>query len=105
MDEDWKKRHRFERSGDLRLPMPLLEGVACYVVAPSTGKNAGDLGDRLLGDGMVPLASALGRHASQRLALTFDESRQWVAYCANRLALPSRPEVYAQIKRWRGARN
>ena len=40
VDEDWKKRHRFERSGDLRLPMPLLEGVACYVVAPSTGKNA-----------------------------------------------------------------
>ena len=100
VDEDWKKLDRFERSRDLRLAVPLPEGVACYAIAATTGKTAGNLSDRLIGDGIVPLASALGRHANPRLALTFDESRQWVAYGIHHLDLLSRPEVYAQIKRW-----
>lgn len=79
------------------------EGVACYVIAGTTGKKEGDLSDRLIGDGIVPLASALGRHSNPRLAVTFDESRQWVAYGTNHLDLLSRPEVYAQIKRWLAA--
>jgi pimeloyl-ACP methyl ester carboxylesterase len=100
LDEDWKERDRFERSGDLRVSVPLPEGVACYAIAATTGKTAGDLTDRLIGDGIVPLASALGRHKNPRLALTFDESRQWVARGINHLDLLSRPEVYAQIERW-----
>ena len=103
VDEDWNKRDRFERSGDRRVAVPLPEGVACYAIAATTGKTAGDLTDRLIGDGIVPLASALGRHANPRLALTFDESRQWVAHGTNHLDLLSRPEVYAQIKRWLAA--
>ena len=100
VDEDWKERDRFERSDDLRVAVPLPEGVACYAIAATTGKTAGDLSDRLIGDGIVPLPSALGRHPNPRLALTFDESRQWVAYGTNHLDLLSRPEVYAQMKRW-----
>ena len=100
LDEDWKKRDRFERSGDLRVAVPLPEGVACYAIAATTGKTAGDLTDKLIGDGIVPLASALGRHTNPRLALNFDESRQWVARGINHLDLLNRPEVYAQIKRW-----
>jgi len=100
VDEDWNKRDRFERSRDLRVAVPLPEGVACYAIAASTGKMAGDLSGRLIGDGIVPLASALGHHRNPRLALTFDESRQWVAYGINHLDLLSDPEVYAQIRRW-----
>ena len=103
VDEDWNRRDRFERSGDRRTAVPLPEGVACYAIAATTGKTAGDLSDRLIGDGIVPLASALGRHANPRLALTFDESRQWVAYGTSHLDLLSRPEVYAQIRRWLAA--
>jgi hypothetical protein len=94
---------RFERSSHNRKAMPLPQGVACYAIAATTGKAAGDLSDRLIGDGIVPLASALGHHANPRLALTFDESRQWVAYDINHLELLSRPEVYAQIKQWLAA--
>jgi pimeloyl-ACP methyl ester carboxylesterase len=103
VDEDWNERDRFERGGDLRVALPLPEGVACYAIAATTGKTAGDLSDRLIGDGVVPLASALGRHANPRLALTFDESRQWVAYGTNHLDLLSQPDVYVQIKRWLAA--
>jgi hypothetical protein len=103
LDDDWNRRDRFARSGDRRVAVPLPEGVACYAVAATTGKKAGDLGDRLIGDGIVPLTSALGRHADPKLALTFDESRQWVAYGTNHLDLLSRSEVYAQIRRWLAA--
>jgi len=100
LDEDWDKGDRFKRTGDLRVPMPLPQGVACYTIAASAGKRAGDLSDRLLGDGVVPLASALGRHANPKLALTFDDSRQYVAYGIGHLDLLSRREVYTQIKQW-----
>lgn len=100
VDEDWKKRDRFARSGDHRVAVPLPEGVMCFAIAATTAKKAGDLSGRLLGDGIVPLASALGRHANPRLALVFDESRQWVAYGTNHLDLLSQSEVYARIKRW-----
>jgi hypothetical protein len=103
VDEDWNKRDRFARSGDRRVAVPLPEGVACFAIAATTGKTAGDLSGRLLGDGIVPLASALGHHANPRLALQFDESRKWVAYGTNHLDLLSRTEVYAQIKRWLAA--
>jgi hypothetical protein len=85
------------------MPVPLPEGVACYAIAATIGKAAGDLSDRLIGDGIVPLASALGQHANPKLALTFDESRQWVAHGMNHLDLLSRAEVYVQLKRWLAA--
>jgi len=100
VDEDWKRRDRFARGRDPRVAVPLPENVACYAMAATTGKKAGDLSDRLLGDGIVPLASALGQHPNSRLTLTFPESRQWVAHGTNHLDLLSRPEVYAQLKRW-----
>jgi pimeloyl-ACP methyl ester carboxylesterase len=100
VDQDWKDRDRFKPGGDLRVPEPLPKGVACYAIAATTGKTAGDVSDRLIGDGIVPLASALGRHANPELALTFDESRQWVACGINHLDLLSQPEVYVRIKRW-----
>jgi hypothetical protein len=112
LDEDWKKRDRFERGADLRVPVPLPEGVACYAIDASAGQNvvkpevilvADDFGGKLLGDGIVPVASALGRHSNPRLALTFEESRQWVAYGTNHLDLLSAPGVYAQIRQWLAA--
>jgi pimeloyl-ACP methyl ester carboxylesterase len=103
LDEDWKKHGRFERTGDTRVAVPLPEGVACYAIAATTGRKAGDLSDRLIGDGIVPLASALGRNKNPRLSLTFDESRQRVAYGTNHLDLLSKRQVYAQIKRWLAA--
>jgi pimeloyl-ACP methyl ester carboxylesterase len=103
VDEDWQGIDRFERGSDLRMPVPLPEGVACYAIAATIGKAAGDLSDRLIGDGIVPLASALGQHANPKLALTFDESRRWVAHGMNHLDLLSRAEVYVQLKRWLAA--
>jgi len=100
LDEDWVGRDRFVRGADRRQPLPLPTGVRCYAVAASTGQQTGDLKDRLLGDGLVPLDSALGRHRDPRRCLAFAEERQWVGYGLNHLDLLSHAEVYAQLKRW-----
>ena len=66
LDEDWEGINRFEQARDLRHAVPLPKGVRCYTIAATTGKKVGDLDDELLGDGLVPLNSALGRHKDPR---------------------------------------
>jgi pimeloyl-ACP methyl ester carboxylesterase len=100
LDEDWDGRDRFARTGDRRRPLPLPAGIRCYALAATTGAQPGDGRDRLLGDGLVPLASALGRHADPSRTLDFAAERQWVEPRMGHLELLSRPEVYAQLRRW-----
>lgn len=100
LDADWAGHDRFARSIDRRVPVPLPEGVRCCAVAATTGQRDGDLRDRLLGDGLVPLASALGRHADPARTLAFPRERQCVVYGANHLELLNRAEVAAALRGW-----
>jgi pimeloyl-ACP methyl ester carboxylesterase len=100
MDEDWQGRDRFAREPDPRRPVPLPKGVACYAIAASTAKEAGGLRDRLVGDGLVPVASALGHHKDAAKALHFPAGRQWVASETGHLDLLSRRDVYERIAGW-----
>lgn len=100
VDEDWVGRDRFARGADRRQHLPLPEGVRCYAVAATTGQESGDLKDRLLGDGLVPLDSALGRHRTPARCLAFAEHRQWIGYGMNHLDLLGHGEVIAQLRRW-----
>jgi pimeloyl-ACP methyl ester carboxylesterase len=100
LDEDWVGRDRFARGADRRQHVPLPRDVRCYAVAASIGQQTGDLKDRLLGDGLVPLDSALGRHRDAARCLQFDADRQWIGYGLNHLGLLKHPEVYAQLLRW-----
>ena len=54
----------------------------------------------LLGDGLVPVESALGRHADPGRALTFPEDHQWVGDNVGHLDLLSRPKVYEVVRSW-----
>jgi hypothetical protein len=97
--EDWQDRDRFVRSSP-RSQLPLPAGVRCYTVGVTLGRQPGDVRDRLLGDGLVPLASALGIHPSAEHALPFDADQRWVGYQMNHLDVLDRPEVYAQLRQW-----
>jgi pimeloyl-ACP methyl ester carboxylesterase len=59
LDEDWEYHDRFAHSTDIRRDVPLPDGVQCYAVGGSIAKRASALSEQLLGDGLVPLRSAL----------------------------------------------
>ena len=100
LDEDWHGRDRFARSAGHHAAVPLPENVLCYAIAGTTGKQAGDLKDRLIGDGLVPLASALGCHAEDDRNLMFPPDRQWIAHATGHLDLLCRTQVYERISNW-----
>jgi len=100
LDEHWRGRDRFAHAPDTRRTVPLPKGVRSFAIAATTGKKRGDLRDRLLGDGLVPVSSALGRHDESHRSLGFPQSRQWIGYGMSHLDLLARPEVSDRIVRW-----
>jgi pimeloyl-ACP methyl ester carboxylesterase len=100
LDVDWQGRDRFQRQPDKRQHLPLPEGVACYTVAATTAAKRSALVDRLFGDGLVPLHSALGRHDEPQRNLLFTAASQSIAYRTNHMALLSSPAVSTQIIEW-----
>ena len=98
LDDDWAGGVD-PAHGPSRHSLPLPQGVECHALAATTGQFVGDLSDRLLGDGLVPLDSALGRHADACFDLGLDDRHQWVGCGMNHLDLLSRPEVYEQLLR------
>jgi len=100
LDADWQGRDRFARSPDRRTPLPLPTGVACYTVAATTASKRSPLADRLIGDGLVPLPSALGQHSDPRHQLQFPKPHQAILYRTGHMALLHSPTVTAQLLRW-----
>lgn len=100
LDEDWQGRDRFEKKPDGRKPVPLPAGVAAFAVAASRGQEEGDLGDELLGDGLVLPKSALGDHHDPGLALHLPAEHRRVFFEMGHLALLRHPDVLAQVESW-----
>ena len=100
VDADWADSDRFARTRDRGQIVPLPSGVSCFAAAACIGTTSNDVKSRLLGDGLVPLDSALGRHTDPACALGFEAQRQWVGHGMSHLGLLSRPEVYAQLCQW-----
>jgi hypothetical protein len=103
VDEDWGGRDRFARSTRAAVKrhfVPLPAGVKCFAVAASLAKRGGGLGDGLLGDGLVPVPSALGQGREPGASLDFPAGRRWIAYGTGHLDLLDRPAVYTRLRRW-----
>jgi len=99
-EDDWKGCNRFECSGNQRIPTPLPEGVACYAIAATTCQKSDKIGDNLIGDGLVTLNSALGRHKNSKYNLLFPETHQWIGRNMNHIDLLNHPEAYEIVKKW-----
>lgn len=80
--------------------VPLPAGVACYAVAATLGERRAPLADRVVGDGLVPLDSALGRHPDRSRTLRIPKAHRWVGFQMGHLDLLHRPEVYSQLHEW-----
>lgn len=100
-DEDWEDEDRFSTSHqstkhDLLLP----SDVQCYAIAASIGKKSGSTAGRMLGDGLVPVLSALGQHKDPARSLAFAKSHQWTGHDMNHMDLLNRKIVYRRIRKW-----
>lgn len=93
---DWEAGTYLHR--DTRAFVPLPDGVACYAVAGVIGR-AGAM-DQSLGDGLVTVDSALGRHVRRTHDLHIPASHAWVARGAHHLDLLSSGPVYERLHRW-----
>ena len=89
-----RRRDRFAHGQDPRIPTPLPVGVACYAAAATTA------GTETGGDGLVPLASALGRHALPERTLPFPPGHQKTFLRTNHVDLLSSREVYQTLRGW-----
>jgi hypothetical protein len=94
VDADWHGRDRFAAGHVLRRPQPLPAGVACFAIAASLSRAAPRGGRSPYGDGLVPVASALGTHADRRLALGIPAARRWTLYGTGHLELLGSAPVY-----------
>jgi pimeloyl-ACP methyl ester carboxylesterase len=104
LDSDWQGEDRFkpktkqEHSNREHLPLP--DGVACFTVAATLAAKRSLVADRLVGDGLVPLNSALGVHSEPARSLSFAKSSQLVVYKTNHMSMLSSAEVADQLIAW-----
>jgi len=81
-------------------PLPSPARTRCWAVAAQWGAAGGSLKSRWLGDGLVPLVSALGQHSDTARALAFQPGHTAVVHNTSHMQLLSSPAVAAQLQRW-----
>lgn len=99
VDEDWKNKDRFKLESDQRKIIPLPKGVECYTIAATLGAKK-ESKTNCLGDKLVAVNSALGKHKEAEKDLNFKKEHSWVAYQTDHFELLSKPKVYKKIKSW-----
>lgn len=97
LDEDWLGADPATPVLPPPTPVPLPSGVRCFVVAGCRERIG-----RLLGDGLVPVAGALGDAPNRRRPLGIPEERRWVASGVDHFGLLDDPAVYERIRTWLG---
>jgi len=102
-DADWQGRDRFASGADHRRPLPLPDGVRCFAVAATLAGQRSRVAERLTGDGLVPLDSALGRHQNPAFGLEVPREHQRIVYRTGHLELLSSPMVAQQLRAWLAA--
>ena len=110
LDSDWqtqgsqdrfKPKTKQEQNSREHLPLPNeADGIACFTVAATLAAKRSLVADRLVGDGLVPLNSALGKHSDPKRCLSFAKPSQLIVYRTGHMALLGSPEVSEQLLLW-----
>ncbi|WP_395373664.1 esterase/lipase family protein [Marinicella sp. W31] len=100
IDEDWQRADRSAALDDQRQPLPLPDHVTAYAMAASSAQQANRVVESTVGDGLVSVNSALGRHKDMRFQLRFPQQNQSLNYNLNHMDLLSSKAVYDTLKQW-----
>jgi pimeloyl-ACP methyl ester carboxylesterase len=74
--------------------------VDCFAIAACRDPAPDDIDAPLRGDGLVPVASALGIDDDPDVALAFPEAHRWIAHGTGHLDLLAAEAVYAKLRDW-----
>ncbi|MGB7451371.1 MAG: hypothetical protein WBM36_04505 [Lysobacterales bacterium] len=80
------------------VPLPI--DVECYAMAATLAKKPSRIHESLIGDGLVPVDSALGRSRNPAITLKFPDSRQWLGFETGHIEMLGRTELYKQLHDW-----
>jgi pimeloyl-ACP methyl ester carboxylesterase len=98
VDEDWRDRDPHTLRAPACRDVPLLDGAThCFVAATVTCSVRHPLG-RLIGDCLVLVPSASGRHRTRRIP--FEEEHGLEIGAVHHLALLGHPAVYERLRDW-----
>ena len=92
-----------DRDGAARTPgarVPLPEGVPCFAIAATKQREPDGTAWAAVGDGLVPVRSALGWHRDPALSLSIPPSRQRTFYDLGHFDLLSSRAVYECLHGW-----
>jgi hypothetical protein len=95
LEEDWLGRDQFALALDRPAPVPLPANARCFAIAGCKERTG-----PLIGDGLVPVKSALGRDRDPRHTLDFAETRRWVAHGVDHVGLLGDRDVYERLRCW-----
>lgn len=90
-------RHGTVTENHLSIQLP--SNIKCYAFAAQTGDDAShQLQQSLIGDGLVSIDSALGRHKDSKKVIHFSANKQFIFNQINHMDLLSNHAVYSQIE-------
>lgn len=98
--KDEQPRNRFDFVRDNREPIALPDGIECYTIAGSIGTSDKFHKINVIGDGLVTVDSALGRHETKTHTLLFPTHRQAHLKAVNHLQLLGSDRVYDLLRKW-----
>jgi pimeloyl-ACP methyl ester carboxylesterase len=100
VDADWLGKDRFAHVGVLPQVVPLPSSVRGFAIAASIARERGEALGRLPGDGLVPVASAMGWHPDRPRRLRIARADQAIIYRAHHMDLLSSPQVQQRLLDW-----
>lgn len=99
IDNDWQDTNP-ETTRDVRTYVPLPAKVECYVVAASKQVAPPKKSERVFGDGLVAVKSALGQHQQAGLSLKIAEKNQLLVYGVDHFQLLCDEKIYTKLRIW-----
>jgi len=100
LDEDWLQIDPSENSDHKKQSVPLPEDVRSFAIAGSRTEGSNYIGQNIIGDGLVPVKSALGIHDNPKYHLNFAKDNQHIVRGTHHLDLLSSQEAYQKMLDW-----
>jgi pimeloyl-ACP methyl ester carboxylesterase len=100
LDEDWQGVDQDDLIPDQRRPVPLSQHAQHYFLAAAVGQDAAHLHSLALGDLLVRMSSATGRHREPERTLQPDPKHCRVLTGVNHFDLIGHPATRQQIFEW-----